>query len=75
MDKNFIQGTIKKKYDDYIFIPEDYQISETIDNTTELGKILSDNGIRLPKEDNKYEIKLTIELVRELVKIKIEGNR
>ena len=72
--ENFIQGTIKKKYDDYIFIPEDDQISETIDNTTELGKILSDNGIRLPKEDNKYEIKLTIELVRELVKIKIEGN-
>ena len=74
--KNSIQGTIKKKYDDYIFIPENDQ-NLLIISTTELGKTLIANGVSLPKEitaGETYEIKLTIELVREFVKIKIDNN-
>ena len=76
-DENFIEGTIKKKYDDYIFISGNDQILSNLIKTTNLGKIILINGVSLPieeTEDNKYEIKLTIELVREFVKIKIEYN-
>ena len=70
-----IEGTIKKKYDDYIFTANRSQ--NLVNDTTNLGETILINGVSVPivaTEDNKYEIKLTIELVREFVKIKIDIN-
>ena len=75
-ENNNIEGTIKKKYDDYIFTTKNTQ--NLVDDTSDLGKTILINGVSLPiekTEDNIYEIKLTIELIREFVKIKISDKK